>query len=148
MYTDAHIANLAAEELLDRQASARRLIDAGRLTPSRARAELQPFLGLACRLGADVAEIREDIAAIRAPRGAIYGTFVPPSVNCARAMVADDYCLLPEIRTTLAKARDRALDRAAADPARSPRATRLVMLAIAIGDCPPYAEARTDRIAA
>ena len=148
MYTDSHIAALAAEELRDRRASAQRLVESGRVAATRAAAELRPFAAVACRLRADLADLRDEVAAIRNSRATICGTFSDPGEACARAMVADDFCSLEATREVLTKARDRALDRAAEDPARARRATRLATLAAAIGGCAPYVPAQPDRIAA
>jgi hypothetical protein len=123
---NAYLAALCADELADRRAAARRVVEAGSARPERAEAELRPFAALACRWGLDVPELSAEIAQLQ--HAAFHG-----DARAARVHVADELCSPAGIRAALIKARDRALDRAEMDPSRLPRATRLATLAAAFG---------------
>jgi len=136
MLVNAHTAQLAAEELRDRQTSARRLIGEGKVTRARALAEIKPFVALACRWGVNLPELRDEIEQLR-------GVFGADDLALARRLVADDLCPTHGISDALVKARDRAVERALSDPTRQPRATRLAMIAAAFG-CPHYRAAAAE----
>ncbi|WP_288413805.1 hypothetical protein [uncultured Novosphingobium sp.] len=138
MYRDRYIAHLASEEFIDRQKAAARVVASGQATQSRANAELRPFMRLACDLDADLPWIRDEVAGLREPVPVVYGQWADPGERLARMWLADDLCPRPAVVTALTKARDRALQRAEAEPARWPRASRLIALAWAY-DCQPYA---------
>lgn len=137
---NAHLAALCADELADRRSAARRLLASGRSLPALAEAELRSFAALACRWGLDVPELAAEIAHLQ--HAAFHG-----DARSARVHVADELCPPAGIRAALVRARDRALDRAEADPARLPRATRLATLAAAFG-CALIDPAQSERKAA
>jgi hypothetical protein len=147
------LASLAAHEYERRRAIARHKVAQDQLDPSEADALLRPWLALACRARADREEYDDALAELRAipaepdsaqpsersrATGSVRAFFDDGQV---RAVVADEICGLPTIRTTLAAARDKAIDRAAdakgLDVERNGRAAALVALALAFG-APPY----------
>lgn len=121
---DRALAAIAAEEFDLRRAIAVRKVKAGQLSAQEANAHLMPWLAIAARSGSDLPEIAEALAGFTP----IYGTF---DEAAARVMIADDLCPIAEIRSTLATARDAAIDAAEAsgDAAKLTRARRLQLLA-------------------
>lgn len=101
----AQLAALALTELRRRQASALRKIAAGQLERPQAERLLRPWAAIACRLGADFAELEPLLAARRDP---------DERVSMTRACLADDICPRSVWAPALAAARDAAVDRSEA----------------------------------
>lgn len=99
----AALAGIAGAELRRRQGEARRLVDGGRLPIAKAEQLLRPWAAIACRLGADVAELAGIIAANRTEGWAAAG---------ARSWAADQICPRATWAPVLATARDVAIAKA------------------------------------
>lgn len=131
---DRALAAIALDEFQRRRRTATRKVASGHLTPGDANGLLLPWAALACRLGADVPDLAEQLTVLRAiPGSGPGGTFFSEAE--LRIHVADEVCPLPLIRETLADARDAALERAeaAGDEALTARARNLCTLATAFG---------------
>lgn len=79
-----NLATFTADEFARRRALASRKVAQGELGVDQANALVRPWLALACRAGADLPELRDDLAMI-AEGGVL-------SASQARAVLADDIC--------------------------------------------------------
>ena len=136
------LAAAAAIVFRDRQAMARRMVRHGRIGAQQAEAQMLPWLAIACRCGAQLAELDEPLAELRVTR--IYrGRGLPPEAGSrsdaqARAILADQICPRERWAPLLARARDAAVIAAETDPARRDDARRLYDLAQALAPEIPF----------
>lgn len=119
----APLDQIAAEEFARRRAAASRKVAARELDAAAANALVLPWLAIACRAGADLPELAEDLADM-----AEGGVITP---RMARAIMADDICPLPRLRETLRSATAAAILRheAQGTPATLTRGRGLMALA-------------------
>lgn len=90
------LANIAADEFARRRATASRKVAAGELPANQANALVLPWLAIACRAGATLPELADDLADIAE------GGVLTPAM--ARRVLADEICPLPRLRETLCNA--------------------------------------------
>jgi hypothetical protein len=138
------LADMAASLYLTRKANAQAAVTAGRIPAPEADRKLYPWLAIACLCGADLPELRRDIAEEREGH-AFAGVNVPVSEGRARRTIADNICARPRWATLLTRARDRALDAGG----KGPEALALYRVALALAfdpnghSIPPYGAAHT-----
>lgn len=148
MNPSASLPDIAGAEFERRRATATRRVAAGELSAAEANAHLLPWLAIACRAGADLTEFAPDVAQAVAEL-----RHNPVTADHARAVVADELCSLSAIRSTLAAAREAALERAERPQAAEDHLTRargLCVLATAfnVPMHPRPAAAQPEQVAA
>jgi len=108
----AQLATLATVEFRRRQANARTKVAEGRIDRDTAERLVRAWAAMACRLGADIAELRPLIDGFTTIAGR------PLTEAERRAQVAEDLCRYDAMIAVLVKARDAAAAKAGpADPA-------------------------------
>jgi hypothetical protein len=126
----AQLATLATVEFRRRQANARKKVAEGAIDRTTAERLVRAWAAMACRLGADIAELRPLIDGFTL----IFGR--TPTETERRACVAEDLCPREAMVAVLVKARDAAAAKAihksggpVADPEAAAQAAALQRLA-------------------